>query len=87
MTPTLSVDAFHATLIELVVAPVVRSEPGTLGFVVSDVGAGRSATSWPIVQPFTAVDWVEIVPVAPAFARTWSSAKIEAGLVPVPVTE
>ena len=87
MTPTVSEDAFHATLIELTVAPVVRSEAGAEGAVVSPPGAGRSASSCPIAQPLTAAASVVIAPVAPAAARTVSSPKVAAGVVPPLATE
>ena len=84
----LSEDAFQARLIELSVAPVVRSEAGADGAVVSlAVWRGRSASCWPMAQPLVSAVVVVIGPVAPAAARTVSSPKVEAGALPALVTE
>ena len=42
MTPTLSVDAFHATVTDVWVAPVERRLVGAVGGVVSPLGGGQA---------------------------------------------
>jgi hypothetical protein len=73
----LSLDALQLTLTLEAVAPVGWKLPGTDGAVVSLLGAGvaagRSATSWPIVLRWTALESAICSPDAPALACIMSA--------------